>query len=326
MKAAVYTKYGPPEVVTLRDVLRPSPKRDQILVKIYASTVNRNDCGFRAPEYPLIVRPLHGLFRPRQTILGTEFAGTVEEIGSDVSTFTIGDRVFGLTGNSFGTHAEFVCVAEGGAVAPMPENLQFEEAAAICDGPWLALNMLKCLDLKGKRKILVNGASGSIGSACVQLLKYFGAEVVAVCSTRSLEVVKSLGADITIDFSKEDFTQCGLTFDAILDAVGKSNFYQCKPLLKDGGIYISSELGEWFFQNPWLALWTPIVGGKQVRFPIPKLNKIDLLLFKALAEKNKLVAVIDRTYSLADIVEAYRYVETRQKVGNVVIQNLSTKT
>ncbi len=197
--------------------------------------------------------------------------------------------------------------------------MTYDKAAAICDGPWLAMNILKSLDLKPRQSILVNGASGSIGSSCVQLLKYSGATVTAVCSAKSIEIVRALGADVIIDYSKDDFTRCGQVFDAVIDAVGKSSFPRCKHLLKKDGIYVSTELGDWFLQNPLLALWTRITGGKRVKFPIPKENKADLLFFRELAEKGKLKAVIDRSYPLEEIVNAYRYVQMGQKIGSVVI-------
>ena len=319
MKAAIYHRYGPPEVVSIQDVPQPIPKEDEIRVQVYSTTVNRNDCGFRIPEYPWIIRPLHGLFRPRKHILGTEFAGVVESVGNGAQTFRVGDRVFGLTGNDFGTHAEFLCIRASGAIAPMPTNVSFDEAAAVLDGPWLALNLFGALDLKNTRKILINGASGSIGISCVQLARHFNLEVVAVCSTRSLEVVKALGATRVIDFTQEDYTNIKDTFDAVIDAVGKSSFPKSKHLLSPKGVYLSTEFGDWIPQNPLLSLWTSIVGGKQVRFPLPRLSKKVVMTIGELVEKGKLRAVIDRRYPLEQIVEAYRYVQTGEKMGSVTI-------
>lgn len=317
MKAAVYTEYGLPEVVKILDVPKPTPKDGELLVKIRSTTVNRTDCGFRTPEY-FILRFFNGFFKPKKTILGGEFAGDVESIGKDVTQFKVGDPVFGLTGDDFGCHAEYVCVPANKAVAYKPANISYDEATSLCDGPWLAMNILKAFDYKNTPKILVNGASGSIGSSCMQLAKYFGSEITAVCSTQNIAIVKSLGADHIIDYTKEDFTQSGKIFDVVLDAVGKSTFSKCKPILKKKGIYISTELGP-YSQNPFLALWTPIVGGKQLKFPIPKLNKEDMLLIKDLAEKGKLKAVIDRRYPFDQIVEAHRFVEKGMKTGSVVI-------
>jgi NADPH:quinone reductase-like Zn-dependent oxidoreductase len=318
MKAAIYTKYGPPEVVSIAEVPTPSTSGNELLVRVLATTVNRTDCGFRTPEYGLVVRPMHGLFKPRKRILGTEFAGIVEAIGKDVRSFRIGDSVFGHLGGRFGAHAEYCSMPEDGAVALKPGNLTYEEAAVISDGPWLALTMLKTLDFKKVRNVLVNGASGAIGSACVQLAKHFGTEVTAVCNAKGIEVVRSLGADQIIDYEKDDFTQCGRTYDVVIDAVGKSSFFRSKALLQRNGMYISSELGK-FCENPFLALTTRIIRGRQVRFPIPTLNKEDIVFFGKLASHGKLKAIIDRRYSLERIVEAYRYVQTGQKIGNVVI-------
>ncbi|MFZ4523065.1 MAG: NAD(P)-dependent alcohol dehydrogenase [Bacteroidales bacterium] len=317
MRAAVNTKYGPPEVVQVKEVAKPVPSDNEVLVKIHATTVNRTDCGFRNPEY-LLVRLISGILKPQKTILGSELAGEIEAIGKNVRSFKPGDRVFGLSTYNFGTHAEYVCIREEKSIAPMPVNMTWEEAAAICDGAFLALANMKRLDFSNRPKILVNGASGSIGVASVQLARYFGADVTAVCTTRNFELLKSLGADFVIDYTKEDFTQCGKVYDVVLDVVGKSSYFRCKKILKPGGIYISSELGAWS-QNIFLALLTPLLPGKKVLFPIPKDRKEDILFFKELIEAGKFKAVIDRTYPLEQIVEATRYVETGQKTGNVVI-------
>lgn len=317
MKAIVNTIYGPPDVLHLREVEKPIPKDNEVLIKIHATTVNRTDCGFRKPEY-FIVRLVGGLFKPKNTILGSELAGVVEAVGSAVKIFNPGDPVFGLSTYSFGAHAEYICIPENGSIAPKPGNMSFEEAAAVCDGAFLALTYIRKIDFKNTPKILINGASGSIGTAGVQLARYYGAEITAVCNTRNFELVKSLGADKVIDFTKEDFTKNGQLYDVVFDSVGKSSFFRCKKVLKQGGIYFSSELG-FLWQNIFLALLTPIFGGKKVLFPIPKDNKEDIVFFKELIEAGKYKAVIDRTYPLEQIVEATRYVETCQKTGNVVI-------
>lgn len=317
MKAIVYTKYGPPEVLQLKEVEKPTPKDNEVLIKIHATTVNRTDCGFRKPEY-LIVRIISGLFRPKRTILGSELAGEIEAIGKDVKSFKPGDKVFGLSTYNFGTHAEYICLSEDGSITIKPANIPYDEAAAVCDGAFLALANIRKIDFKKAPKILINGASGSIGSAAVQLAKYYGAEITAVCNTKNLTLVKSLGADEVIDYTKEDFTKNGQLYDVVFDAVGKSSFFRCKKLLKPGGIYFSTELG-FLWQNIFLALLTPIFGGKKVMFPIPKDNKEDIIFFKELIEAGKYKAVIDRRYPLEQIIEATRYVETGQKGGNVVI-------
>lgn len=318
MKAIVYTEYGPPEVLRLEEVKKPTPKDNEILVKIYAATVNRTDCGFRAPE-PFIVRFFSGLIRPKRKILGSEIAGEIEAMGKDVVSFKEGDRVFGLSGESFGAHAEYICLPEEGSVTTIPANVTYEEAAAVCDGAMLALTCLRKADIQPGQRILINGATGSIGTAAVQIARYFGVEVTAVCNTKNLELVKSLGADEAIDYTQEDFTKHGQTYDVVFDAVGKSSFSRCRRLLKRGGVYIASDLG-FLFQNPIYALLTPKIGSKKVIFPIPRHSKRDIAFFKELVEAGKLKAVIDRRYPLEQIVEAYRYVETGQKTGNVVIE------
>jgi NADPH:quinone reductase-like Zn-dependent oxidoreductase len=220
MRAAIYKKYGPPEVIHFADIPKPQPKPNEVLVKIIATTVNRTDTGFRKAEY-FIIRFFAGFFKPKNQILGTEFSGIIESIGSDVKTFKIGDQVFGLNTYKFGTHAEYVCIKENGSIAIKPSNLSFEEAAAVCDGLMLAINYVRKIDFSTKPKILINGASGSIGSAAVQLCHYYGAQITAVCGTKNLELIKSLGADEVIDYMKTDFTQNGQLYDVVLDAVGK---------------------------------------------------------------------------------------------------------
>jgi NADPH:quinone reductase-like Zn-dependent oxidoreductase len=317
MRAIVYTRYGPPEVVQIKDVPKPTPKDNEVLIKLYATTVNRTDCGFRKAEY-FAVRVVGGLFKPKNTILGTELAGVVEAIGKDVKTFAVGDRVFGLSTFKFGTHAEYVCVPEEKAITPMPVNLSFNEAAAVCEGMFLAYNYIKKLDYTTPKKVLVNGASGSIGSATLQLAKYFGAHVTAVCKTSAVDLIKSLGADRVIDYTKDDFTKENEQYDAVFDSVGKSSFFKCKHLLKPKGIYTSTELG-YAWQNVWLGLLAPLMPGKKALFPIPVDTKKDMLFFKQIIEEGKYKPIIDRTYPLEQIVEAYNYVETGEKTGNVVI-------
>jgi NADPH:quinone reductase-like Zn-dependent oxidoreductase len=317
MKAITYTRYGPPEVLQFKEVEKPTPEDNEVLIKIHATTVNRTDCGFRAPEY-FIVRFFNGFFKPRKNILGSEFAGEIEAIGKNVKTFKMGDRVFGLSTKNFGTHAEYICLPEEGSIAAMPVNMSYNEATAVCDGLMLAMTYIRKMDVTKAKKILINGASGSIGSAAVQLAKYYGAEVTAVCNSKNLELIKSLGADYVIDYTKEDFTGTDRLYDAVFDAVGKSSFFRCKKILKPGGIYVSTELG-FLSQNIFLTLWTYFFGRKRVLFPIPKDSKEDILFFKRLIEEGKYKAVIDRTYPLEHILEATKYVETGQKTGNVVI-------
>ena len=317
MKAIVYEKYGPPDVLQLKEVEKPTPKDNEVLVKIYATTVNRTDCAIRKAE-PFISRFITGLIRPKKTILGTEFAGEIEAVGKDVTSFKVGDKVFGFSGSDFGAHAEYMTMPEEGVLTTMPENMTYEEAAPSTEGAHYALSFIRKANIQSGQRVLINGASGAIGSAAVQLVKYFGADVTAVCNTKNVELVKALGADKVLDYTKEDFTKDDQMYDVVLDEVGKSSFGRCKPLLKPGGMYFSSELG-YMAQNLILALVTPIIGNKKVMFPIPKHSKEAIALFKELIEAGKFKGVIDRCYPLEEIVEAYKYVETGQKTGNVVI-------
>jgi NADPH:quinone reductase-like Zn-dependent oxidoreductase len=318
MKAAVYTRYGPPEVLQLKEVPRPSPKDNEILIKVHVTTVNRTDCGFRKPEYPLIIRPINGLFMPKRTILGNEFAGEIEAVGKDVKSFRRGDQVFGLTGDRFGAHAEYVCLHEEASVVPKPSNMSYEQAAAVCDGAMLALSCLKKVNIQRGQEILIYGASGSIGTAAVQLARYFGADVTAVCNTKNVEIVKLLGADRVIDYTKDDFRKNGQTYDVILDAVGKLLFLGCKSSLKQGGVFLETDLG-FLWQNVLLALMTAKFVSKKLVFAVPKEARESVLFVKGLIEAGKYKAVIDRRYPLERIVEATKYVETGQKTGNVVM-------
>ncbi len=317
MKAIVYKKYGPPEVAKLTEVEKPVPKDNEVLIKIHATTVNRTDCGFRSADY-FIVRFFAGLIYPKNKILGNEFAGEIESVGKNVQTFKPGDKVFGYDDKKFGAHAGYKVMAAGDSLTTMPVNMSYEEAAPITEGGHYALCNIRAAKIKGGQHILINGATGAIGSAAVQLVKHFGATVTAVCDTKHIALVKSLGADTVIDYTKEDFTQLNQSFDVIFDAVGKSSFGKCKPLLKKAGIYMSTELG-YMSQNPFLALITPLLGGKKVLFPIPTISKEDVVFLKELVEAGSYKPVIDCRYTLEQIVDAYRYVETGQKTGNVII-------
>jgi NADPH:quinone reductase-like Zn-dependent oxidoreductase len=317
MKAAVHTRYGPPDVVRISEVDKPAAKDNEVLVKVHATTVNRTDSGLRAAK-PFINRFFTGLRRPRVTVLGNEFAGAVEAVGGGVRSFQVGDRVFGYNGTRFGAHAEYVAMPQDGSLATMPTNLTYEQAAASTEGSHYALSLIRKATIHSGQDVLVYGATGAIGSAAVQLLKGLGAEVTAVCSTEHVELVRGLGADRVIDYTAEDFTRDTQTYDVVLDAVGKSSFGRCKRLLKPRGIYLSSDLGP-LSQNPILALITPLLRGKKVMFPIPKDDQEMVRYFKELLESGEFKPVIDRRYRLDQIVEAYRYVETGQKIGNVVI-------
>jgi NADPH:quinone reductase-like Zn-dependent oxidoreductase len=315
MRAVVYDRYGPPEVQRLEDVERPVPNDDEILVRIHATTVNRTDCGWRSAT-PVFSRYFTGLRRPRRRILGMELAGEVEAVGAAVHEFQVGDEVFGVTG--FGTHAEYVCVRETAGVALKPAGMSFDEAAAVCDGGCIALACLRKGDLQKGQSILVYGASGSIGTAAVQLARYFEADVTAVCNTKNLELVRSLGADRVIDYTKEDFTKNGETYDVVFDSVGMHSFRRCKGSLKPGGVFLETDLG-FMWHVPALILLTRWIGDKRVTIPIPQYTKEDVLFLKKMIEAGKYRPVIDRRYPLEDVVEATRYVETKQKTGNVVL-------
>jgi NADPH:quinone reductase-like Zn-dependent oxidoreductase len=316
MRAVVFDRYGPPEVQRIEDVPRPVPEEDEVLVKIHATTVTRSDCGIRAAE-PFFIRLFFGLRRPKQRILGTELAGEIEGVGAAVSQFAVGDLVFGSTSAFMsGTHAEFICMKETAPLAIKPAGMTFEQAAAVTDGAVLALMCLNAAHVSKGQKILIYGASGAIGTAGVQLAKHLGADVTAVCNTKNLELVKSLGADRVIDYTREDFTRNGQTYDVIFDAVGKHSFSLSKGSLNRGGCYVATD----GLQNLFLALWTSRFGDRKVLFPIPpQYTKQNVLLFKELIEAGKFRAVIDRCYPLKDVVEATRYVETQQKTGNVVL-------
>jgi NADPH:quinone reductase-like Zn-dependent oxidoreductase len=322
MRAVVYDRYGPPDVLRLEDVERPVPKEDEVLVKIHAATVNRLDVHTREANrrsglaVSLLSRLVSGLRRPRQPILGSEFAGEVEAVGAAVREFAVGDHVFGNSGLGFGAHAEFMCIRESARIAHLPSGTTFEEAAPVCDGGLNALWCLRLADLRKGQRILIYGASGSIGTAGVQLAKYLGADVTAVCNTKNLEIVRSIGADRVIDYTLEDFTKNGQTYDVIFDAVGKHSFGRSRRSLNHGGSYLATD----GFQNLILTLWTSRFGGKKVIFQIPpRYSKKDVLFLKELIEARRYRAVIDRSYPLEDVVEATRYVETEQKTGNVVL-------
>jgi NADPH:quinone reductase-like Zn-dependent oxidoreductase len=325
MRAVVYDRYGPPDVLRLEDVERPVPKEDEVLIRIHATTVNRKDCAIRGGtsvvtrlgySYVTTGSPLKALLQPKQKILGSELAGEVAAVGVAVREFAVSDRVFGVNAGRFGAHAEFICMRERAPLAPMPPGMAFEEAAAVCDGAILALGCLRRAKLRPEQQILIYGASGSIGTAGVQLARHFGAHVTAVCNTKNVETVRSLGADQVIDYTQEDFTRNGETYDVIFDAVGKRTFARCRDSLKHGGIYLATD----GWQNMFWAVWTSRIGHRRAMFDIPPhYRKQDVIFLKELIEAGKYRAVIDRCYPLEDVVEATRYVETEQKTGNVVL-------
>jgi NADPH:quinone reductase-like Zn-dependent oxidoreductase len=320
MKAWVYTKYGPPDVLQQQYVDKPEPRENEIRVKVIATTVNRTDCA-TIQAIPWFARVITGLLKPKKQIPGTEFAGTVDAVGSQVSGLKIGERVFGFNDQGSEAHAQYLTTTTDKATG-IPDGVSFEQAAASSEGTHYAYNFINKVDLEPGQKVLVNGATGAIGSAAVQLLKHFGADVTAVCAGKNMDLVKSLGANRTIDYKKEDFTEDGQSYDYVFDTVGKSSFFQCRRLLKPGGVYISSDLG-YLAQNIFLPLITPVLkpflGGRRTVFPVPVNIEASLQLVRSLMREGKFKAMIDKTYPLEDIVDAYHYVIQGHKKGNVVI-------
>lgn len=328
MNAIVYTEYGPPDVLKLKEVKKPTPKDNEILVRIFATSVNygdivaRNFRGLPLREFNMpfpfwiVARMAFGLRKPRNTILGSEFAGEIESVGVDVRLFREGDQVFGYRGQSMGCDAEYVSMPEDGEVAIKPANMNYEEAAVVPYGAITALNLLRKVDIQSGQKVLINGASGSIGSAAVQLAKYFGAEVTGVCSTPRLELVKSLGADKVIDYTNEDFTRNGETYDLIFDILGRSSFSRCKNSLKQNGRYL---LASFKMRQLVQMLWTSRIGSQKVICALAPEKSGDLIYIQELIEAGKIKAAIDKRFPLEQTAEAHRYVEKGHKKGNVVI-------
>ena len=311
MRAVVQDRYGPPEILRIADVEQPVPKEDEVLVRVHATTVNRTDTHYRAAR-PAFWRLVAGFRRPRQRIAGREFAGEVEAVGAAVTGLEVGDRVFGLRP---GANAEYVCVREAGLVAHMPGGMSFEEAAAVFDGGYQGLIPLRHAKVGTGTRLLVYGATGSCGTAAVQLARHFGAHVTAVANTKNVELVRSLGADEVVDHLREDFTKRGETYDVILDAVGKLSFRRSSRSLKPGGLWIATD----GLRNLFWWLWTRRIGDRKLVFTWPKVTQADVVFFKELIEAGEYRPVIDRVYALEDVVEAHRYVQTGQKTGNVVL-------
>lgn len=320
MRAAIHEKYGPPEVLKIVEIEIPKPKENEVLIKVHYSTVNRTDCGFRSAEY-VISRFFSGLFKPKNKTLGNEFAGEIIEVGGSVMSYKTGDKVFGYNDATFGANAEYMVISEKATMLTLPQGKSYRESVAITEGGHYALSDIRAAKVEANQHVLVNGATGAIGSAAVQIMKHIGAHVTAVCETKHMDLVKSLGADVVIDYTKEDFTKLSQQFDFVFDAVGKSTFGKCKSILTPKGIYISTEFGPGG-QNPFLALTTPLFGGKKLMFPIPFIKQEDILYLKNLVEKGAFNPVIDREFSLDEIVEATNYVEKGFKKGNVLIKHL----
>lgn len=318
MRAMVCEQYGPPEVFRLSEVEQPVPAENEVLIRIRAATAGPADCAFRKGD-PFLIKLMFGLRKPKFPIMGAQFAGEVQAVGSAVSSFRPGDRVMGLSPNGFGAYAEYVRMPADGLLVAIPATMSYEEAAAISDGATTALTFLRDVaKLQLGQRVLINGASGAVGAYAVQLARQFGAEVTGVCSTRNLELVRSLGAHAVIDYTAEDFTRAGHTYDVIFDAVGKSSYARCKGVLAPRGLYLTT-VPSWAIVRD--LLLTSLPGGKKAKFATAGLmqTKANLLFLMELAEVGKLRAVIDRCYPLEQLAEAHRYVETGRKRGNVVI-------
>jgi NADPH:quinone reductase-like Zn-dependent oxidoreductase len=328
MKAIVYTEYGPPEVLQLKEVAKPVPQEDEILVRVHATPVNYGDLTarnfgnltpreFNMPGFLLVfARAQFGARKPKVNILGSEFSGEVEAVGRQVSSFKKGDPVFGYRGMHMGANAEYLCMPAHGMVALKPANLTHEQAAALPGGGTIALSLLRKVNIQPGQKVLVNGASGSIGAAAVQLAKHFGAHVTGVCGTPRLAYVKALGADKVIDYTREDFTQNGETYDLIFDILGRTSFARCKNSLTENGIQL---LASFKTQALFQMLWTSITGGRKVICAMSSENPSDLGFIKDLIEAGKFKSVVDKRFPLEQTAEAHRYVESGQKKGVVVI-------
>ena len=321
MKAVVYTEYGPPDVLQLQEVEKPTPADNEVLIKIHTTTVETTDAIFRSGS-DFAARLATGLMKPKAPIPGSEFAGEIGAIGKDVTRFKVGDQVFGTAAPNTGAHAEYISLPQDGAIALKPENMSYEEAVSIHPGALTALpNIQGAANIQPGQKILIVGASGSIGSSAVQLAKHFGAEVTGVCSTANVDLVKSLGADKVIDYKKEDFTKAGETYDIIFDSVGKSSFSQAKNSLKPDGIYLTTTISLTILLQ---MLWTSKVGSRKAKIVFAGLRSANekngyLTLLLELVKAGKFKPVVDRSYPLEQIADAHRYVDTGRKKGNVVI-------
>ena len=318
MKAALRKSYGPPEIIQVTDVESPSHGSNEVLVKVFATTVNRTDCANLTAK-PFLMRFILGFLRPKKVILGTDFAGEVVRVGKEVKTFKLKDRLFGFNDLGYESQAEYLTIPENGNILKIPPNIDYATAVASIEGAHYAYTFIHKTKIKAGNKILINGATGAIGSALLQFVKQFDVFITVTCNTKNVELVRSLGADRIIDYSKEDFTKGLEKYDFVFDAVGKSTFGKCKSILNKGGVYISSELGP-FAQNLVFALMTPILGGKQVIFPIPFPIKRTMPYILNLMKKEIFNPVIDRVYKLNEIDKAYEYALSGEKTGNIIIK------
>lgn len=316
MKASIRRRYGSPDQIKVESIEKPVPKDHEVLIKVYATTVNRTDCANLTAK-PFIMRFVLGLFKPRKIILGTDFAGKVEAIGKNVKSFGVDDKVFGFADIGLESQAEYLTIAEEN-LFPVPENIDYKQAAASLEGAHYAYTFIHKVNIKPGQKVLINGATGAIGTALLQFVKQFDVQIIATCNTKNIELIKTLGADHIFDYTKEDFTDDKKKYDFIFDAVGKSTFGKCKPLLNAKGVYISSELGP-YNQNIFYALKTSISGNKKLIFPIPYKTQKTIPYIIELLKKEKFKPVIDREYALDDISKAYKYVMTGEKTGNVIL-------
>ena len=313
MKAVVHDRYGPPEVLRVADVPRPEPQEDEALVRVHATTVSQTDCHMRRAR-PLFWRFMLGLRRPKRHVIGQEFAGEVEAVGPGVTEFQVADRVFGMR---ISAHAEYVCVPETRIIAHMPANLTFEEAAALPDGGYQGMLAMRAGDVRRGKTVLVYGASGSCGTACVQLATYHGARVTAVCDTKNIELMRSLGADEVLDYTEEEFPEQAKTYDVFIDAVGKrQSFFRNRRFLKPGGVFVPTD----GMQNIVLTPVLSRVGKKRMHFQFGRFERDDFLFFTELVEQGRYRPIVDRVYPLEEAVEAHRYVDSWQKTGNVVLR------
>jgi NADPH:quinone reductase-like Zn-dependent oxidoreductase len=323
MKAIIRTKYGSPNILNVLEIEKPKPNDNEILIKIHASSVTKADTMMRKGS-PYFGRLFTGLFKPKNPIIGAGFAGIIEDIGKNVQLYRIGDYVFGESIETFGANAEYLCLPEDGVIENLPSNMTFQEAAPVCDGALTSFSFLKDIaKIKTGQKILINGASGSLGTAAIQLAKYFGAEVTGICSTKNMELVKSLGADKVIDYTKQEFNKMDNHYDIIYDTLGLYSFSECKSSLNKKGVYISPVLN---LNLVCALLFTSFYGVKKAKFsatgirPIGEL-RILLLELKSIIEQGFVKTVIDKDYSLNQVIEAHRYVDQGHKIGNVVLSN-----